>query len=398
MLPRMPGIILVVLAGFLLGCSDEQQPAVGSHSFTVPTLNLIAEDIIPTDRKVPVALRWTERSEPRTVAGRIERRGGYSISFPKHSYELDLKEDVALAGLPADDDWILNANYIDKTFLRHVLSYELFRDMHPDNRAPGCAYVEVELNGAYNGLYVLMQKLDRSALDIDKDDPAAVIFKEPHLFRADYSGIEPERPGNLHHQTFPKVKKVDRNGLIDSLHRQLTESSDAEFRTLVRQQFDLRNLVDWHLLLLITNNQDGLLKNFYLYRTGTAMPLRVAPWDYDHSFGRDGDGERNLNERTLDSRRSLLFTRLLDDPDYVNLLRQRWEVLNTEGILSVQGLVERVRQRASVLPPLAEKNAGRWPYASEWYYDDDDFGEELQLLLDFIPIRHQYVTDYLNQL
>ncbi len=63
--------------------------------------------------------------------GRIERRGGGSMAFPKSSYEIDLEDDIPLGQLPEDDDWILNANYIDKTFMRHTFSYDLFREMDP---------------------------------------------------------------------------------------------------------------------------------------------------------------------------------------------------------------------------------------------------------------------------
>ncbi len=49
-------------------------------------------------------------------------------------------------------------------------------------------------------------------------------------------------------------------------------------------------------MLLLSNNGDGVMKNFLLYKIDSNTPFRIALWDYDHSFGRDGDNELNLME------------------------------------------------------------------------------------------------------
>ena len=37
--------------------------------------------------------------------------------------------NVSILGMPADNDWVLIANYLDKTFLRNVIAYDIFRKM-----------------------------------------------------------------------------------------------------------------------------------------------------------------------------------------------------------------------------------------------------------------------------
>jgi len=137
----------------LYSCSKDGDSEISDNTIQ---LNIDVQSEIPTDHKVNMTLTITEGGQPKTYTGRIERRGGFSISFPKQSFEIDLEEDISLAGLPSDDDWILNANYIDKTFLRHVISYDLFQQMSPNNIASQTQYVEVSINQIYNGLYVLM--------------------------------------------------------------------------------------------------------------------------------------------------------------------------------------------------------------------------------------------------
>lgn len=321
--------------------------------------------------------------------------GGYSISFPKHSYEIDLNIDLPLGGLPADDDWILNANYIDKTFLRHVFSYELFRAMHPNNRAPLTRYTTLYLNREYAGLYVLMQKLDRSSLGIDKRDPAAFIFKEPPVFRPDWTTFVPQYKDNFFQQVYPKKEKVDKTSEMNNIRQWLLHSSDILFWKKVNTAFDLANIIDWHLLLLLSNNSDGILKNFYLYKASTATPIRIAPWDYDHSFGRDGDNELNLI-RPLRMEISLLFERLLAIPAYQKALEQRWDELNQKALFTPDALKQRMEKLVNQFQPLLAENFARWPVDDSRYYDDNDFFEEIAIMKQFIDLRHEQLQHYFS--
>jgi len=362
------------------------------------TLNIVHDDIIPIDDKVSMSLYQTLDEEQLRFDGKIERRGGFSISFPKHSFELDLKEDVPLANLPADDDWILNANYIDKTFLRHVISYELFADMAAVNIASNTEFVELELNGEYNGLYVLMEKLDKSSLGINDEDTTAVIFKEPHIFRESYDGVIPQNAGNFHQQTFPKIEDKDKRDYVESIREFILFSSDSTFTSDVHMIFDIENIIDWHLLLLISNNNDGVLKNFYLYKIDDVTPARISPWDYDHSFGRDGDNELNLDTKPLKVERSILFQRLLGFDWYKSDLKSRWTELNDLNMLSIDGLKQRTIDKSKLIRNSIGKNFTLWPIDDPVYYDSNDFDEEIEVILTFIEIRHRRLSTYFDNL
>jgi CotH kinase protein len=93
----------------------------------------------------------------------INVRGRWSRRFPKKSYALEVRDpdggnrDVALLGMPGDDDWILYASYNDRTLMRNVLAYDTARWM--GRYAARTRFVELRLNGEYRGVYVLMEKL-----------------------------------------------------------------------------------------------------------------------------------------------------------------------------------------------------------------------------------------------
>lgn len=379
----------------LTGC-ERIEPVYKNDN--IGCINIEFDDVIPADYKIRVDFFVSDGGEMVDYEAKAERRGGSSMSFPKHSFEIDLNKDIPLLNLPEDDDWILNANYIDKTFLRHVVSYELFMAMNDKNEASRCECVEVQLNSVYNGLYVLMEKLDKSSLDINGKDSAAVIFKEPHLFRKSYENLIPQDENNFHQQTFPKIEDKNKAHFIEEIREFILTSSDEAFSKRISSIFDMENIIDWHLLLLISNNSDGILKNFYLYKTDANTPVRIAPWDYDHSFGRDGDNELNLDKRPLKMERSILFSRLLQFNWYKLLLKNRWVQLNDLGILSEQGLKQRIVEKSKEVREPAIKNFELWPVNSSWYYDSNSFDQEIEIMLRFIELRHSRLSEYFNSL
>lgn len=391
-------LYLFVLVGVMLTACEESATPADDTTDTPYVINLEYQGVITKETTLPITLYVESDSQNNGYAGKAKRRGGSSIVFPKHSFSVDLKKDVSLGGLPADDDWILNANYIDKTFLRHVVSYELYEAMGSENIASSCQYVDLKLNDTYNGLYVLMEKLDKSSLKIDGDDEGAMIFKEPHVFRKSYDGVVPQDPDNFHQQTYPKLKKKDMRSEIEALRSFILNSTDQNFRDRFHTYLSLESIVDWHLLLWITNNSDGILKNFYLYKMGSNTAFRIAPWDYDHSFGRDGDNELNIDTRPMMIERSILFERLLQSPWYTSKLKQRWLELNEKGLFSTQGLKERIRNKASLVRASVQRNAQLWPIDSEHYFDANSFEEELEIMYQFIDRRHSRVVGYIDKL
>ena len=115
----------------------------------------------------------------------IEIRGGFSQSFPKKSYELTLLtdtlknkgQDVALLGMRTDNKWNLQAMYNDPLRLRIKAANELWQDMdqlYYKAQEPSAkngialAYTEVFLNGQYQGIYALTERVDRKQLKLKK--------------------------------------------------------------------------------------------------------------------------------------------------------------------------------------------------------------------------------------
>lgn len=112
-------------------------------------------------------------------------RGAYSAMMAKKSYAVKLKDtdgetsyDHSFFDLRSDNDWILDAMYIDPARMRNRVSTDLWNDfsMRPyyAEEEPGMingtrgVFVEVFLNDSYNGFYCMTEKVDRKQLNLKK--------------------------------------------------------------------------------------------------------------------------------------------------------------------------------------------------------------------------------------
>lgn len=386
----MKPTVLIILC-FLLAVSCKQQE--------IPGINIIKEGAIGWEEKQPCRIVYSTSRDSSEYAASIKCRGGVSSKYYKHSYSLELDRKQSLAGLPADDDWIINAAYIDKTFMRHKISYDLFREMNTKNVAAKSAYINVSINNNYRGLYLLMEEVNASMVGLDKSDSMAVLFKDPPIFRKERLSYVKDT-SNYHQQKYPKKYESDKTPYIEAFREFLYHSTDTEFARDINYWVDMGNVMDWHIILLFSNNGDGVLKNFYLYKLDKNTPFRFAIWDYDHSFGRDGDNEKNMMERSLDCNRAILFERLstIEEIGYMSNLKDRWFELREQDIISEENFENLIAENDRVIAPELEKNFELWPLDNDWYYDDNDYHQELELLLDFVSLRIDQLDEYFNSI
>lgn len=364
------------------------------ESRQLPVIFITTDKEIPWEGKTSCTITVVSNTDSTAWNGKIKFRGGVSSKYYKHSYSLKLTESHSLCGLPSNRSWILNASYIDKTFMRHKLCYDLFNLMDSNNIAPKCHYALVRENGKPQGLYVVMQRLNKQVLQLNTDDTAAVIFKEPKIFYPENQYPKRKDGENFHEQTYPDFDKGDRNYLMDEFRKFLTQTSDQEFYEHVGEWIDLPNLINYHLLLLFTNGGDGVKKNFYLYKKDSKTPYRIAPWDCDHSFGRDGDNEKNMLEHLLDINQNILIDRLLKSTEYQTALKKRYWALRKSGIFSYETIDKLMRENDPWVRLGLEENTKLWPYDSENYYDADGYEEEYALILEFVKLSIQHWDKY----
>ena len=107
-------------------------------------------------------------------------RGFSSQSFPKKSLKLNLKEkdgnqnNLSMLGFESDDDYILNPLYFDDVDVREKLAMELWNELTAIKgstlKMTGGEYCELIINGEYQGLRLLQNKIEKKYLKLKESD------------------------------------------------------------------------------------------------------------------------------------------------------------------------------------------------------------------------------------
>ena len=247
----------------------------------------------------------------------IKVRGRTSAQYPKKSYSIEFVDsaqnetDVQLLGMRNDDDWILDAMYIDQARMRNRLCTDIWNAY---NRIPHHAqepealngtrgtFVEVYLNGEYNGLYCLTERIDRKQLKLKKykDDYRGVSYKaitwdnlmgycsynpQAPTETLVWNGFESEYPGEASQAGWEYLQEFLE--FLSAAH-----TPDEQFAAQVHQHIHLDNLIDYTLLINAVYALDNVVKNLYLniYNVQTDRRVFFTPWDMDATFGRTYDG------------------------------------------------------------------------------------------------------------
>ena len=172
-----------------------------------PTTEQVAE--LKAKRSVDVKILWNK--EGGTVSNtdinnssvlhydrkaRMNYRGSSSLNNPKKSYafvagdkncdskklgEVKTKKFAMFDG-DAHKDWVMYASYPDATFMRNILSYHQYAKM-TGLWGVKCRYVEMYLDGEYQGIYVFMDKMtqDETRINVNEDTGYIVRFDKTDI-------------------------------------------------------------------------------------------------------------------------------------------------------------------------------------------------------------------------
>ena len=104
-----------------------------------------------------------------TYDGTLEQmkgRGNNSFRYSKKPYQIKLGEKVSLSGMGKGKTWVLLANWVDVSLLRNQIVLDMSREIGLKN-AVSCVQTDVWINGNYQGLYLMTEKIQIGGGRID---------------------------------------------------------------------------------------------------------------------------------------------------------------------------------------------------------------------------------------
>ena len=281
---------------------------------------------------------------------------GSSTLFSKKQFALTTydsageKDNVKLLDLPKENDWILSGLAFDTTFVRDYMSYKLSNTI--GQYASRAEYCELVLNGQYQGIYMLLEKIkaDDNRIDIKKlkpDDTSLPQITGGYVTKADkiegeeifaWSVATPNGWGvNFAHES-PKTDDITsgQSSYIQNTFEALAATA-SESNTSITSGYpsviDVPSFVDFMILNEFASNPDAYQFSTYFHKDRRGK-LRAGPiWDFNLTYGNDlffmnfDRSAFDVWQFQVGNRGANFWTDLFNNPTYKCYLSKRWIAL-----------------------------------------------------------------------
>jgi hypothetical protein len=394
---------------------------------------------IQEDVEVPGRLRVIEdpgadhaavAQRPAALSASIgfQGRGGFTFTLPKKGFAFEVQDGAGQArglgvlGLPKGSDFALYACYTDKTCMRNAVVYALAQQL--GRWSPRTRFVELYLDGKYQGLYMLWERVRRDRHRLTLVKPA------PNASAGDVSGgyiLRHEGPGKgnvvVGGMTIAQdfVTAPAPGGVVYTFHDPRPEELTDEQRALVVDHFqrfeeamktsadahrrwvDVPTWVDHAIVEELTNNWDGYVHSVYMIKQPQAAGGLIEmgpPWDFDLAFANGNvtgyhcrtDSWTYRAERPYPDNVPAYWRRLFADASFQSVFKCRWRALRRSGgPLDTAEVFARIDRWVAFTAAARARDQQRWPTLGKMIFPNcqsrPTYTEEITALKDWISAR-----------
>ena len=216
----------------------------------------------------------------------VHGRGNTTWSLDKKPYHLTLDSPQDLLGTGSSRHWILLANALDRTNLRNRIVHDC-AGYAGLQWTPSCDYVDVYLNGVYNGLYLLTEQIETGSCRLEIDPAAGGFLFEITNKSSDedlsfstkaHRTVRLREPKTCSDAQLETIRKTVQE--METSIRGLPDSGVWPDR-LDLDSFAARFLIDEFFI----NLDSDMASSFYYWDSGVGKMFAGPVWDYDLSCG-----------------------------------------------------------------------------------------------------------------
>jgi hypothetical protein len=354
----------------------EKRYTVQVSSFTgLPMVFINTEDNKPIDSKddyVKTSIRIVgapnidDFSREISDKVKIKGRGNSTWTMDKKPYKIKFDKKESLLGEPEDKEWVLLANYADKTSLRNETAFFMGRLSENLAWTPRTHFVEVFINEVYNGTYQLCEqvKIAKSRVNVSDDgyllEVDAYVDQNEDIFFQANSGLlfnikEPEMKTTDAQYTWIKNYVAEVENLL--------YASNFNPETGYAKYVDIPSFVDWYLINEIVKNVDGKMYSSCYMNIAPNGKLKMGPlWDFDLTIGNytvtsiDGVTYHCEDPTGLYIANAPWFKQLMKDPVFKNQVKERFDYFKSKKT----DILANINSKATYLKYSIIENNNRW--------------------------------------
>ncbi|WP_026494414.1 CotH kinase family protein [Butyrivibrio sp. WCD3002] len=307
---------------------------------------------------------------------RISGRGNYTWdNAEKKPFALLFSEPTSILGMAPSSKWALLSNPYDRSGIRNAIALDTAKNVGMD-LTPEYKYVDLYLNGNYNGLYMLCQSpetfYERS--DISRDNLFLFTAELPIRKKdADFPIISPLSQ-SLIDVRLPEVIRNEEKETAEKIISRIDYSVTTE-RNDIGDILDLDSWTKKYLIDEVFENYDSGLASSYFYVSDPDSGSKVYAgpiWDYDNIIGKTLETNNPeimyaMNEYRSKSEKILWYHDLYTNPIFYN------EMVNTfenSFVPQLEALIETdIETLLSSTQEARRNNDLRWNIDSSDSYD-----------------------------
>lgn len=351
----------------------------------------------------------------------MKGRGQSSWWNEKKPFKLKLDENhhSKVFGMPANRDWVLIANYNDKSLLRNVLGYKVSRIVGL-TWTPRVRSCDLYINGSYEGNYLVVQHKEVAGKkvninpvtpeDVDEEAVQGDYYIEVETNDCDYRTPTLRIPIIFKDPKLSEMVSVQKSYIKGYLKTWVTAVSKDEFDK-VYELMDIDSFAKFWIIEELAKNIDGnFRKSTFMTKERGKKLILYHIWDFDIAFGNCdymhtefrpdsngiyGDDPEGWFVMTVDEqcKSNGLYQHLFRDSTFVATCKAHWEAVYPE-LCALPGWLE---AEAAVNRDSYDRNFQRWPVLGVQLWPNPwpvpaDYDGELAALKSFLTRRLEWMN------
>ena len=327
----------------------------------------------------------------------IKLRGNSTLDARKKAFKIKFDKKQSFFGLPKNKQWVLLANYFDKSNLRNYLAYTMARKMTNLKYQPSSIFVDVYFNNEYYGLFTLCEQMEANPGRVDVKDKVGEngidsLFIEADVrARDEYKGYADIAYVDLWNYCFT-FKYPDPDDYFDALvdkesedektAKKANEFIDQYLKDIswfknymntaidtlhnkgkYQEYFDVDSFIDYYLVEEFFKNVDvgSTSQYYYIDQTEEKPLIHTGPvWDFDISSGVTG------NDYYSTYNNNDLYVKIADQitkyffriEDFQLRVKDRYTELRNSVFAAV---FDDINEAKIALKKAQERNLTKWP-------------------------------------
>lgn len=313
-------------------------------------------------------------------------RGNTSRHFDKNSYKISFVDDQELPiqyevmGMAQGDEWALYGPFLDKTLIRNYMWLNISAKIM--GYAPNVRFCECYIDGEYQGLYLMMETIEKSSERVniatyDKDSRVIPYMVKMDKFDEDEIGSLPTFTYYTSHLDYEAGFTILYPGTADLTEnvKSYIEKDISEFEKVLysydfndpqkgySQYIDVNSWVDYYIIQEFLANNDMCSRSTYLYKDKGGKLSMGPVWDFNNVCDNYMSGKYYI-EGFYFAQNRLWYEMLLKDEQFVRQVQERYKELR-KTYLKEDYINQYIDETIAYLGDAIQRNFEVWGYSFE---------------------------------